>query len=143
MQSGKALQFEGKAGGYFVVFLVTWIMSYIPFLGWAFAFNYVANWIVENTTVSGKKLSYDAKYGETLVFILVNVLLLIVTLGIYVFWFVPKMYRYVMDHVSYAGEASGPVAAAPTPAATPVEQTSKSDNAPENTSAAPKPPLVQ
>lgn len=115
MQSDKLLEFHGKAGGYFVVAIVTWIMTYIPFFGWAFAFNYAAEWMVENTTVNGKKLAYGAGYMETLKFIFINTLLIIVTLGIYSFWFVPKSYRYVMEHVSEAGAA--PVA--PTPPAAP------------------------
>ncbi|MCA9324563.1 DUF898 family protein [Candidatus Saccharibacteria bacterium] len=128
MQSDKVLEFHGKAGGYFVVAIVTWIMTYIPFLGWAFAFNYAADWMVDNTTVRGKKLAYKAGYGETLGFVAVNFLLIIVTLGIYSFWFVPKSYRYVMDHVSEAGDMPAAPAApaapeAPAPADKPADST--------------------
>lgn len=98
----KKFEFHGKAGGYFVVFIVTLITMYIPIIGWPIAFNFDVKWIAENTTVNGKKLTYDAGYGETLGFLLLNLLLLVVTLGIWTFWFVPRQYRFIMDHVSYA-----------------------------------------
>jgi uncharacterized membrane protein YjgN (DUF898 family) len=111
----KAFEFHGKAGGYFVVFLITLICSYIPILGWPIAFNYGNQWIADNLLIKGRKVKYSAGYGETLVFLLVNVLLLIVTIGIYVFWFVPKQYRFIVDHSSFVDEQ--PVAAAAAPVA--------------------------
>lgn len=105
------IKFNGTAGGYFVAFLVELVMMYIFIIGWPIAFNFVAGWIVENLEVEGKKMKYSAGYGETLGFILINVLLIAITFGIYVFWFVPKTYRYVADHSTYVDAA--PVAAAP------------------------------
>ena len=110
MDSNKLLKFEGTAGGYFLVTLVSIIASYIPFFGWAFAMNFMAGWVVENSLVNGKKV---AGYGETLGFIFINSLLILVTLGIYMFWFVPKAYAYVMDHVAYEGETPAAAPAAP------------------------------
>lgn len=113
MQNEKPLEFHGTAGGYFVVFLVSLVMSYIPFFGWAFMLNYVSEWFADNSLVNGKKVAYKAGYGESLKFVFVNVLLLVVTLGIYMFWFYPKLYRYVVDHVSYASDTVPVAAAAP------------------------------
>ncbi len=115
MTTSNTINFNGKAGGYFLVFLVTLIFSYIPFFGWAFALNYAAGWVMDNTTVNGKALKYSAGYGEALMFIFVNTLLLIITFGIYIFWFVPKMYRFIVGHTDFAGAA--PVAKAEAPAA--------------------------
>lgn len=116
MENQKPVQFNGTAGGYFVVFLVTLVTTYIPVLGWAFGFNFTANWMAENSLVNGKKVVYKAGYGETLKFIFINTLLLIITLGIYVFWFTPKSYRYMVDYISYADEAA-PVPVPITPVA--------------------------
>lgn len=128
MEAQKSFEFNGTAGGYFVVFLVTLIGAYIPIFGWPFAFNFAANWIADNSKVNGKGLKYSAGYGETLVFLLINILLVIITLGIYTFWFVPKMYRYVAAHLSFVGEV--PAAAS---------ETNDAAAAP----AAPQAPLVQ
>lgn len=68
-------------------------------------------WIVENTEVNGRKLRYEAGYGETLGFLLLGILLIFITLGIYNFWFVPKIYRFVMEHTRYA-DTGEPVEAA-------------------------------
>lgn len=115
MQQSKPLEFHGTAGGYFILTLVTIIAMYIPVLGWAFALNFAANWFIDNTTVNGSKVKYQASFGESLKFVFVNALLLIVTLGIYSFWFYPKLYRYVFDHTQYVDVtgASAPAVAAP------------------------------
>ncbi len=118
MNNQKVVQFDASAGSYFLVFVVTLIMTYIPFFGWAFAFNYMSEWLADNSLVYGKKVTYKAGYGETLKFIFVNTLLVIITLGIYSFWFAPKSYRYVADHISEVGALPATAApAAPTPAA--------------------------
>lgn len=113
MESQKALEFKGTAGGYFVVFLVTLVLTYIPIFGWAFVLNFTSGWIIDNTLIQGKKAKFNAGYGEALVFVLVSAVLLLITLGIYSFWWVPKVYRYVADHTSLEDEAPAVAIAAP------------------------------
>lgn len=117
--NNKPFEFHGTAGGYFVVFIVTIICIYIPFFGWPFAFNFTNNWLAENGAINGRKIKYSAGYWESFKFLLVNMLLLIVTLGIYTFWFVPKEYRYIVDHAEFVDE---PVMSAPQ-VSVPVDQT--------------------
>lgn len=97
----KSFEFHGKPGEYFVVFLVTLITSYIPIFGWPVAMNYSLSWIADNSTIDGRKVKYQAGYGETLKFLLLNLLLLVVTFGIWVFWFVPRQYRFIADHAQF------------------------------------------
>lgn len=97
----KPFSFTGTAGGYFIVTIVTAITAYIIIFGWPLGFNFAASWIADNATVNGRKLRYSAGYGETLKFLLVNTLLVLVTFGIYAFWFAPKSYRYIMEHTSF------------------------------------------
>ena len=113
MNSSKPLEFHGTAGGYFLLTLISIILVYIPVFGWAFLLNYASSWFADNSLVNGKKIAYSAGYGESLVFILKNALLLIVTIGIYSFWFYPKLYRYMADHVSYFEEPALPVTTPP------------------------------
>lgn len=110
------MQFKGTAGSFFVTWLVAALCTYIPFVGPAIALNFVAEWLFKNLEVEGKQMHYSATLGESFKFTFVNALLIIVTLGIYVFWYVPKMYRYILDHVSYADAASPAPVPAPTPA---------------------------
>ncbi|HXR49912.1 MAG TPA: hypothetical protein VN778_02700 [Verrucomicrobiae bacterium] len=120
MNDQKVIQFNATAGSYFVVFLVTAIMAYIPLFGWAFSFNYMNEWLANNSLVNGKKVAYKAGYGETLKFLFINLLLLLITLGIYIFWFAPKSYRYAADHVSYVdGATPAPASFAPPAAPSP------------------------
>jgi uncharacterized membrane protein YjgN (DUF898 family) len=121
MDNQKPLQFNGTAGSYFVVFLVTLVMTYIPFFGWAFLINYTSEWMADNSLVNGKKVAYASSYSETLKFVVVNGLLVFVTFGIYIFWATPKAYRFIVDHVSYT-DGSGRVEGSPEPVAeTPAE----------------------
>ena len=101
----KSFEFHGTAGGYFVVFLVTLICAYIPLFGWPIAMNFPLSWIADNATISGRKIKYQAGYGETLKFLFVNLLLTIITFGIYTVWFVPKQYRFIADHAQFVDEA--------------------------------------
>jgi hypothetical protein len=118
MQSSKPLEFHGKAGGYFLLTIISIIMVYIPFFGWAFLLNYAAGWFADNALVNGQKVEYEAGYGETLKFVFVNALLIIITFGIYSFWFYPKVYRYMADHTNYLNDGAVPQAPAiPVPAA--------------------------
>ncbi len=128
MQSnGKVLQFHGGAGEYFVKVILSALLYYVIIFGWPVAFNLMTGYVVDNLTVNGKKLKYSAGYGEVLVFLLINILLLIITFGIYVFWFIPKMYRFIADHTTVEEAATPP----PAP------------SQPESPEAAPQQPLVQ
>ena len=104
MGENKTFEFHGTPGQYFVVFLVTMISAYIPIFGWPFGFNYGNEWIARNLTINGRKVKYHAAYGETLKFLLVNLLLIIITFGIYSFWYLPKQYRYILAHAGYEDE---------------------------------------
>lgn len=110
----KPLAFKGTAGGYFIASLVSLVMWYVLIIGWPIAFNFMNAWIVDNLEVNGRKLKYQAEYGETLGFLLVNMILMFITLGIYSFWFVPKSYRFALDHTTYADDGT-PVSPAPAP----------------------------
>lgn len=113
----KPLNFSAGAGSYFVLVIVVAIASYIPIFGWAFALNFFADWLAKNSKVNGKDVQFTAGYGESLKFIFLNTLLLIITLGIYTFWFVPKCYRYIADHISYgAPQVAAPATATEAPA---------------------------
>lgn len=94
--------FTGTAGGFFVAFIVVYFTQLLFIFGWPIGMNYMANYVVENVDMNGKKFKYQAGYGETLSFLFVNALLLVITFGIYMFWFLPKSYRWVLEHTSYA-----------------------------------------
>lgn len=101
MDSAKPLTFTGGAGGFFKAWIVSLLVSFIPFIGWAIAFNIMNKWLVGNLSAGDKKLVYKAKLGETFIMLFIGYLLTLVTLGIYLFWFVPKIYRFVAEHTSY------------------------------------------
>lgn len=133
--TNKPLAFVGTPSGFFVMYLVGYLLMLVPLVGFAFSFNYMMKWLVANFKVNGQDLQYEASFGETWVMLFVGFLLTLLTVGIYIFWFVPKVYRYVCDHVTVAGTAT---AMAPSPVATP-----PTDTMPPAAPTAPTGPLVQ
>ena len=121
MDAAKPLDFNAKALDYLILSLISALLAYIPFFGWAYLLNFSAEWFADRTLVNGKKITYRASYGESLKFITVGTLLVLVTFGIYVFWFTPKIYHYITEHMSYSDDvlpvSTNPVAvqAAPEP----------------------------
>ena len=99
--NGKALQFNGQPGNYFGAAIVAWLCCLIPIFGWPLAFNTIVNWFANNLLVDGRTVKYSGEYGETLVFLLKNFLLILITFGIYTFWYVPKAIRFVADRTTY------------------------------------------
>jgi uncharacterized membrane protein YjgN (DUF898 family) len=126
MDNKKPLDFNGTAGSYFVLSLVTGILAYIPIFGWALALNYASGWYADRTLVTGRKIVFKAGYMEALKFMFINTILLVITFGIYIFWFVPKTYRYFTEHIQYDDQvepAYPTVNSAPVQPATPIDPT--------------------
>jgi len=119
--NGKTVAFHGKAGGFFVATIVSTVMAYVLVIGWPISLNFFVKWLADNTEINGRKVVYQAGYGETLKLLVVGILLVMVTLGIYMFWFYPKVYRFIADHISYVDDTPAPdtAPAGPAPAAPP------------------------
>jgi uncharacterized membrane protein YjgN (DUF898 family) len=96
----KVFQFDGKAGDYFAAAIVSAICSIIPIFGWPISFNTMVGFFVDHLLVDGKRVKYAGEYGEVLVFLLTNFLLILITCGIYTFWYVPKQIRFIADHTT-------------------------------------------
>jgi len=141
--NSKTLKFTGTAGGFFLTEVVAFVTYFIIIIGWPIGFNYFADWLMGNIEVDGKKLKYSAGYGETLKFLVVNILLLAVTFGIYIFWFAPKTYRYILEHSDYVGVAAVPDAPAPALAPAVEASVQPSQEAAQPEEPTQQPPVVQ
>lgn len=110
----KPLQFNGTAGGIFVTLLVYSLFMIIPIVGWAFGINYFARWIADNSLINGQKVKFTATMGNTFWFFLKNTLLVLITFGIFIFWYIPRLYRFITEYVEYvtSGEVAQPIASA-------------------------------
>jgi uncharacterized membrane protein YjgN (DUF898 family) len=106
MQNQKPLEFEGTAGQFFVTFIIVAVLNIIPIAGAILAINYFTKWVAEHSKVNGQSVTFNASFMDTFVFVLINMLLVLITLGIYMFWYIPKMYRFIADHIVYTGAPS-------------------------------------
>lgn len=100
----KPFNFQGTAGDSFFYIIISVLLVYVPIIGFGLSFNYTYKWIAQRSTVNGHKVAYSAGLGESTWFIWKNIFLTIITLGVYVFWFVPKQYAYIADHLSFVQE---------------------------------------
>jgi len=118
METQKPLQFQASALDYFILTILSVILVYIPFIGWAVLLNYSGGWFADRAQVTGKKIEFKAGFGESLKLVTIGFLLLLITFGIYSFWFFPKVYKYMAEHTHFAGDSPA-TEAAPTPAPAP------------------------
>lgn len=94
--------FEGTAGTYFVVWLLSTLLTMVTFgLGASWAICMQVKWTVENLKVDGRNLRFTGTGGEMLILWLKWLLLCIVTLGIYSIWVTPELYRWIADHTEF------------------------------------------
>lgn len=139
METQKPLQFQASALDYFILTILSVILIYIPFIGWAVLLNYCGSWFADRAQVTGKKIEFKAGFGESLKLVAIGFLLLVITLGIYSFWFYPKVYKYMAEHTHFAGD--GPAAeAASEPAPTPEAPKAEAPEVPVATDTPPSEP---
>jgi uncharacterized membrane protein YjgN (DUF898 family) len=104
-QSAGSFDFNGNGGDLFGQYLVGAILTGITF-GIYFAWFQVRlnKFFMSHTkvTINGKNYSadYDATGGELFVVMLVGGLLMGVTFGIYYFWFIAKLLKFQMQHIT-------------------------------------------
>jgi uncharacterized membrane protein YjgN (DUF898 family) len=101
MDAKKPIEFNGTAGTYLQLLIMTLLFVYIPLFGWAFILNYSAGWFAQNTRINGQAIAFRAGYLEALKLVTISAILMIITFGIYSIWFVPKLYRYLTAHFYY------------------------------------------
>lgn len=155
MDNQKPLEFKAGALDYFIFAIVSIILIYIPFIGWAILVNFSGSWFAKRAKVTGKDIEFKSGFGENLKLVTVAFLLMIITLGIYSFWFYPKLYRYMADHTQFAGAEPTPTATEPVAVTDEVAPTEPAAAEPAPTAATsapevaasepsqPAPPLVQ
>ncbi len=117
MNDQRPIAFKAGAFDYLILTVLSIILIYIPFLGWAYLLNFSGEWFAKHSKITGKEIAFKAGFGESLKFVSINVVLLLITFGIYSLWFYPKLYRYMAEHVHFAEQSapqvSEPVLAAP------------------------------
>lgn len=107
MNNQKPIEFQASPLDFFILSVLSIILVYIPLFGWAYLLTYSGEWFAKRSRISGRGVAFHADYVENLKFLSINVLLLIVTFGIYSFWFYPKLYRYMTERVSFTDDIAG------------------------------------
>lgn len=103
-QPAGPLKFEAGAWEYVPILLLTIILWFVPIFGWALQWQIGNKFIVEHLTIEGRRVTYTMTYGYALKVILRHLLMLIVTLGLGIFWLYVKEVEAVYAHVRYADE---------------------------------------
>ena len=100
-----SFEFDGTAGDFFPVFLITTLLSMFTFgLAFPWVLCMMKKWECEHTFVNGRRLRFDGSGGSALGLLLVSYILIVITLGIYSFWAVPKIQRWVTENTEFEDE---------------------------------------
>ncbi|PKP17727.1 MAG: hypothetical protein CVU06_12835 [Bacteroidetes bacterium HGW-Bacteroidetes-22] len=78
----------------FLLFLVAFFISF-----------YIAKIIIENFTYKDKPIIFNGKFGKFVGLILVGLLLSIITLGVYMAWFIRNIHRFFVNNSVYENES--------------------------------------
>jgi uncharacterized membrane protein YjgN (DUF898 family) len=98
----KTFEFDGSAGDYFKVALLSWLLTAITFgFGSPWAMCMIVSWQASHTLVNGRRLRFDGKGGEFFVQYLIFYVLTCITCGIYLFWGVPKIIRWFTENMEF------------------------------------------
>jgi len=101
-RASRTFEFDGSAGDYFVVALITGLLSTITLgLATPWTMCMMVKWQAEHTLINGRRLRFEGTGGGCLVLFIVSYLLIFVTLGIYTFWAVPKITRWFTEHLEF------------------------------------------
>jgi len=98
-------RFEGKGGDLFVLGLVQGLLTVITlyiYMPWAMC--KILSWYTENFVATDEqggeyRLRFEGNGGDLFVTFIVGAILTVVTLYIYMPWFMCKMYRWFADHI--------------------------------------------
>jgi tetratricopeptide (TPR) repeat protein/uncharacterized membrane protein YjgN (DUF898 family) len=106
--NGKAVSFTGTGGQLLGLAIVQGLLTMITlgFYGpWAIC-KYCA-WRAQNTLVGGKASQFTGTGGSLFLFYLIHLFLLpAITLGIYLFWGIYRLYGWKEEHTRYGGETT-------------------------------------
>jgi hypothetical protein len=98
---GGAFEFHGTAGGFFVVLILLYL-SNICFLILPWGICNAYTWYADNTTIDGRRLRFTGTGGGMFGLILKVVLLSMITCGIYYFWGIPEIIKWITEHMEFA-----------------------------------------
>ena len=107
-------KFTGRLIGLIGVSILQWLISVCTIgiaVPWAVCIK--ERWVAKNTTIDGKKLTFDGKGIQLFGNYIKWLLLTVITIGIYSLWLGIKMKQWVVKHTHFVPEAEAPAAEAP------------------------------
>jgi uncharacterized membrane protein YjgN (DUF898 family) len=103
MARSKNFAFDGGAASYFVTSLMALLITCFTFgVGYPWALCMKERWRCHHTFISGRRLKFTGGGAGLIGEWITWLLLLIVTVGIYSFWLVPALNRWITEHTDFA-----------------------------------------
>ena len=101
-RSRHAFEFDGSAGDFFVVYLLTGVLTAITFgLAFPWTICMFERWKTEHTLINGRRLRFEGAGGDLFVLFIVTYFFIFITFGIYMFWAAPKILRWIAEHTDF------------------------------------------
>jgi uncharacterized membrane protein YjgN (DUF898 family) len=95
-----SFEFDGTAGDFLPVFLLSFLLQ-MTGIGAPWALCMMKRWECEHTLVNGRRLRFDGNGASALGLIIVTYLLTLITLGIYLFWGIPKIQKWIVENTEF------------------------------------------
>ena len=97
--ASRTFQFDGGAGSFFLVGLAQFLLTLFTLglaLPWALCMRY--RWQAQHTLVYGRRIVFTGTGGGLFGNYVKWWFFMIITLGIYSFWVIPRLTRWVVEH---------------------------------------------
>lgn len=98
-QQQMVFHFDGGAGGYLGVSILSFLIITFT-LGictpWALALEY--GWVAKHTIINGRRVEFTGTGASLFGHWIKWLFLIIITLGIYSFWVVPRIWKWRIEH---------------------------------------------
>lgn len=63
---------------------------------------YMMDFVISHATIDGRRLVFDGSGGDLFIQWLKWLVLTVITCGIYSFWVIPRLYKWVASHIHFA-----------------------------------------
>ena len=103
MSKSKNFVFDGGAATYFGTAILSWFITVFTLgIGYPWALCLFQKWKAKHTYIQGRQLKFTGGGFSLIGLWLKWLVFLIITIGIYSFWLIPSLNRWIVEHTDFA-----------------------------------------
>ena len=103
MSKSKNFVFDGGAATYFVTGILSWLTTVFTLgLGYPWSLCLSPKWRAKHTYIQGRQLVFTGGCFSLIELWIKWMILLIITFGIYSFWLITNLNKWIVEHTDFA-----------------------------------------